>query len=54
MAKKIKTAIEETVTETVTDIREEANEEVGTLTFKRWQVVVAAVVLTVALLVVIL
>lgn len=54
MPKKIKTAIEETVTETVTDVTREANETVGTVTFKRWQVGLAALAVTVGLLVVIL
>lgn len=46
MARKIKKAIEETVVEVVTEVKEEANEEVGTYAVKRWQVVVAAVVVT--------
>ena len=34
------------VEDIIEDVKEEANEEVGNVTVKRWQVVVAAVVVT--------
>ncbi len=52
--KKITQAVEETVVETVAEVKAEANEAVGTVTFKRWQIVAAAVTITLGLLVIIL
>lgn len=46
--KKIETKIEEIVE----DIKEEATEEVGTVTFKRWQIVLAAAAITLLVFVV--
>ena len=50
MPKKIINKIEEEVNEVVAEVKAEANEEVGTVTFKRWQVVVAAIVVTALLI----
>jgi CHASE3 domain sensor protein len=54
MTKKIVKAVEETVTETTQELTREANETVGTITFKRWQVALVAVAIVVALLVIVL
>lgn len=47
-----KKKIEEAVVEIVADVKEEVNETVGTVTFKRWQVALVAVAIVVALLVI--
>jgi uncharacterized membrane protein YqjE len=52
--KKITEVVEDTVTVAVAEVKEEANETVGTITLKRWQIALAAVVVTLVLLVIIL
>jgi hypothetical protein len=54
MAKKIVKAVEETVVEVKEDLTREANEVAGTITVKRWQVALAAALITALVLVVIL
>lgn len=61
MARKIKNAVKETakevkaeVVETVAEVRAEINEPVGTLTFSRWEVAVAAIAITIVGLVIFL
>ncbi len=38
------------IEEAIEEVKEEATETVGTVTFKRWQVAVAAAILTIVLL----
>lgn len=54
MVKKIANKVVEEVNETAEEFTREANEVAGVITFKRWQVAVAALAVTVLLLVVIL
>jgi hypothetical protein len=54
MPKKMAKKVEDIVENVVEDVAAEANETAGTVTVKRWQVGLAAVAITVALLVFIL
>lgn len=54
MVNRIKEAIEETVENVKEEIKSELNEEVGTVTFQRWEIALIAASVTALILIVVL